>query len=477
VATLLPARCVRYTPVIGKSYLRLIILLRRSLLPLTTARPENSVTEAAIIAGGSTDDATTSEGGLHLRRWRGLTLALLGAVFAVHFLDRQILAILIPPIKAELGLSDTALGFLSGFAFTVFFSTAGLVIARLADRADRARIITWSLAVFSVMTAMCGLAMGFWQLLAARVGVGVGEGGTNPASHSLIADLFPMQQRAAAMATYSIGPHIGLVLAFGLGGWLGQTVGWRSTFIIVGAIGIVLALITRFGLRDPRITTRHNREMRSPPSSAVVHSLLRSRVLRHLFAGATLATAAALGLVTWLPALLTRVHGMSLMQAGVFLGLAFGVAGAASTYLFGRIADTVSIADARRKPRIVAGCQLLLAALWLAALLVEDRSIALAMLVVPCMLIGVYVGPTLALVQDVVDPRARAFSAAVLLLVVNLVGASLGPLAVGMLSDALAALAGPQSLRYALLATPALLAWSGFHYARATTGLASELRE
>jgi predicted MFS family arabinose efflux permease len=452
-------------------------LLRRGLLPLATARLEDSATEAVIVAGGSADGATMSESEPPLRHWRGLTLALLGGVFAVHFLDRQILAILIPPIKAELGLSDTALGFLSGFAFTIFFSTVGLVIARLADRADRARIITWSLAVFSVMTAICGFATGFWQLLAARVGVGVGEGGTNPASHSLIADLFPMRERAAAMATYSIGPHIGLVLAFGLGGWLGQMVGWRSTFIIVGAIGLALALITRIGLRDPQTTIRHSHATQGPSASEVVHSLLRSRVLRHLFAGATLATAAALGLVTWLPALLTRVHGMSLTQAGVFLALAFGVAGAAGTYLFGRIADTVSIADASRKPRIVAGCQLLLAALWLAALLVEDRGIALTMFIISCVLIGAYVGPTLALVQDVVDPRARAFSAAILLLVVNFVGASLGPLAVGMLSDALAASAGPQSLRYALLATPALLVWSGLHYARATNGLARELRE
>ena len=435
------------------------------------------MTEAAINAGGPTVGARTSEGAAPLWHRRGLTLALLGAVFAMHFLDRQILAILIPPIKADLGLSDTALGFLSGFAFTVFFSTVGLVIARLADHADRARIITWSLAVFSAMTAMCGLATGFWQLLVARIGVGVGEGGTNPASHSLIADLFAMRQRSGAMATYSIGPHIGLVLAFGLGGWLGQTVGWRWTFIIVGAIGLVLALFVRAGLRDPRMIVRSNRETLSPSSSEVVHSLLRSRVMRHLFAGLTLAQAAALGLITWLPALLTRVHGLSLTQAGVFLALAFGFVGAACTYLFGHVADRVGIADARRKPRILAGCQLLLAALWLAALFVEDRGIALTMIAIPCALVGVYVGPTIALVQDIVDPRARAFAAAIMLLVVNLVGASLGPLAVGMLSDALAASTGPQSLRYALLSMPALLVWSGFHYARAAAGLASELRK
>jgi predicted MFS family arabinose efflux permease len=408
---------------------------------------------------------------------RTLTLVLLGAVFAVHFLDRQILAILIQPIKAELGLSDTALGLLSGFAFTVFFSTIGLLIARLADRADRARIITWSLAVFSAMTAMCGLATGFWQLFAARVGVGVGEGGTSPASHSLIADLFPTRERAAAMAAYTTGPHLGLVLAFGAGGWLGQMVGWRVTFVLVGVIGLALALVTRFGLRDPRTGAPRGHAMPGPSVSEVVRSLLHSRALRHLVAGTTLATAATLGLVSWLPALLARVHSMSLAQAGIFLALTFGVAGAAGTYVFGRIADRVSIVDVRRKPLVVAGCQAVLAALWLSALLVEERGIALAMFVVPCAFVGAFFGPALALVQDVVDPRARAVAAAVLLLVANLIGASIGPLAVGVLSDALASWAGPQSLRYALLAMPVLLAWSAFHFARTAPALVRELRE
>jgi hypothetical protein len=164
-----------------------------------------------------------------------------------------------------------------------------------------------------------------------------------------------------------------------------------------------------------------------------------------------------------------------LTQAGIVLALAFGVVGAAGTYLFGRFADAVSIADVRRKPLVIACAELLLAGLSLAALLVEDRGLALVMSIVPCALIGAYVGPTLALVQDIVDPRARAFAAAMLLFVVNLIGGSLGPLAVGMLSDALAASAGQQSIRYALLAMPILLAWSGFHYACAISGLAREL--
>src|SRR2546427_8394360 len=147
---------------------------------MATASLENSATEPAIVNDAFIDGTATSENENPLLQRRGLTLVLLAAVYAVHFLDRQILAILIPPIKSELGLSDTALGLLSGFAFAVLFSAAGLVIARLADRANRARIITWSLVAFSSMTAMCGLATGLWQLFVARVGVGIGEGRTNP---------------------------------------------------------------------------------------------------------------------------------------------------------------------------------------------------------------------------------------------------------------------------------------------------------
>ena len=407
---------------------------------------------------------------------RALTLALLGAVFAVHFLDRQILAILITPIKAELHLSDSAIGLLSGFAFTVFFSTVGLALAKLADRMDRSRVITWSLATFSLMTAMCGFATTFWQLLIARVGVGVGEGGTNPASHSLIADLFPTHERATAMATYSVGPHVGIAVAFGLGGWLGQMLGWRLTFVIVGCIGLALASITRFGLRDPRIAIHGKHDVSPTPMWVVARSLLRTSAARHLFAGSTLASAALFGLVTWTPPLLTRVHGMSLSQAGAVLALAFGVGGAAGTYLLGRFADAVSIGDARRKPLTIALAQVMLAALWLAALLVKDPAVALLVAIAPCALITAYVGPTFALLQDVVDPRFRALSAAMLLFVGNLIGGSLGPLAVGMLSDELASVHGTQSLRYALLVMPLLLLWSGFHYARMMKGLGSELR-
>ena len=404
-----------------------------------------------------------------------ITLALLAAVFAVHFLDRQLIAILIPPIQAELGLSDTAMGLLSGLAFTVFFSTIGLAIARVADRADRGRIITGCVVIFSIMTALCGAATTFWQLLLARIGVGAGEGGTNPASHSLIADTFPLQRRATAMAVYGMGPNLGVIVAFGIGGWLAQTVGWRYAFFAAGILGLVVAVATRIGLRDPRGPPTAGPGVARPSSAEVARAILRSPTLRQLFAAATLSNAAAVAMVTWLPALLTRAHGLTLAEAGVFLALVLGVLGAAGTYLCGRAADRVSVSDPRRKLYFLAILHVVLAVPLSFALHVEGRTACLMLLVVPCALGAGFIGPSLALVQGVVDPRARAFSAAILLFFVNLLGAGLGPLALGALSDRLVAAYGTQSLRYAMLVVPVLCLWAACHYQRASRTLVREL--
>ena len=405
-----------------------------------------------------------------------VALALLAAVFAIHFLDRQLLAILIPPIKAELGLSDTALGFLSGFAFSVFFTTVGLVIARIADRADRARIITWSLVAFSLMTALCGLVTTFWQLALARIGVGAGEGGTNPASHSLIMDTFPAHYRATAMAIYGLGPNLGIVLAFGIGGWLAQTAGWRAAFFAAGLLGLLVALAARAGLHDPRSQAPATLRAGAPDAIAVARAMFASPTQRHLLAAATLATAGATGVITWLPALLTRLHGFSLAQAGVFLAVVLGVVGAAGTYACGRVADRASTADPRRKLFVLAGLQCFVALTLPFGLLAGSDVLAALLLSVPCVVLAGYVGPTLAVVQSVVDPRARAFSAAILLLCVNLVGAGIGPFAVGVFSDVATASAGPASLRHALFLAPGFCLWSAWHYWRAAPTLVAALR-
>ena len=164
-------------------------------------------------------------------------LALLFLAYTFSFVDRQILSILFEPIKLEMGLSDTQLGFLGGLAFALFYATLGLPIAMFADRSVRTRIITASLVVFSLMTALCGLAQNFWQLALARVGVGVGEAGVNPSSHSIIADIFPPERRSTAMGVIAVGANAGMLLGMAAGGILSVLYGWRVAIMAVGLPG------------------------------------------------------------------------------------------------------------------------------------------------------------------------------------------------------------------------------------------------
>ena len=177
--------------------------------------------------------------------YRKYVLGILLVVYVFNFIDRQILAILLQPIKVDLGLSDTQLGLLSGVAFAVFYATFGIPIARLADRSSRVNIISASLAVWSLMTAVCGLAQNFWQLLAARIGVGIGEAGCSPPSHSLISDYFAPETRATAMSIYSLGIPIGIMIGFLAGGWIVEFFDWRTAFIAVGLPGVLLAVVVR----------------------------------------------------------------------------------------------------------------------------------------------------------------------------------------------------------------------------------------
>ena len=182
---------------------------------------------------------------------RQYALSVLVVVYTFNFIDRQILSILLQPIKDELGLSDTALGLLTGFAFALFYATLGIPIARYADRGNRRNLIALALAIWSGMTALSGLAQNFWQLLAARIGVGVGEAGCSPPAHSMISDYFPAERRATALGIYSLGIPVGILFGFLAGGWLNEFFGWRVAFFVVGIPGLLLAVLVRFSLREP----------------------------------------------------------------------------------------------------------------------------------------------------------------------------------------------------------------------------------
>ncbi|MCW8926271.1 MAG: MFS transporter, partial [Xanthomonadales bacterium] len=183
--------------------------------------------------------------------YRYYVLAVLTLVYTFNFIDRQLLVILQEPVKADLGLSDTQLGLLTGFAFAVFYVVCGIPIARWADKSVRRSIIAFSLAVWSFMTAISGMTQNFLQLLLARMGVGVGEAGGSPPAHSMISDIFKPTFRATALSIYSIGIYIGILIGFLLGGWIAEFFGWRLAFLVVGVPGLILALVVRFSVQEP----------------------------------------------------------------------------------------------------------------------------------------------------------------------------------------------------------------------------------
>jgi predicted MFS family arabinose efflux permease len=409
---------------------------------------------------------------------RRLTLALLVVIFAVNFMDRQIVAILSEPIKHEFALSDAQVGLLYGFAFAVVYSTVGIPIARWADRANRARIINASLALFSLMTVACGLAGSYWQLLLARIGVGVGEGGTNPPSHSLIADLYPVHRRSTAMAVFALGPHVGILLGFAVGGVVGQLWGWRAALITAGAAGLVVAFATSRWLKEPAGEYRQAGATgaAAPGVRASLRSVLRRPSVRHMFVGGAVASIAAYAAIGWLPAFLIRSHGFGPAAAGSLLALLLGAVGGAGTLLGGLLADRLGQRDPAWRLRVVAVASVVVVPFWVVALLAGEAAVAIAFLVVPAAALGVYLGPTFAMVQSLVEPTMRAFAAAVLLFVGSLIGLGAGPVLVGVLSDALRATHGAESLRLALLVVVPLYLWSAAHYLAASRTLSADLR-
>ena len=196
-------------------------------------------------------DANAEKPGIFSPAVRNYALSVLVVVYTFNFIDRQILSILLEPIKQDLGLSDSALGMLTGFAFALFYATLGIPIARFADRGNRRNLIALALTIWSGMTALSGVAQNFWHLLLARIGVGVGEAGCSPPAHSMIADYFPAENRATALGIYSLGIPFGILFGFIAGGWLNEFFGWRVAFFVVGIPGLLLALLVRYTLREP----------------------------------------------------------------------------------------------------------------------------------------------------------------------------------------------------------------------------------
>jgi predicted MFS family arabinose efflux permease len=405
-------------------------------------------------------------------RRKNYTLFVLVLVFTSSHVDRQIMGILGQPIKESLQISDTQLGLLTGIMFAVFYATLGMPMAMWADRRNRRNLISFSVFLWSGMTALCGTAASFTQLLLLRIGVGVGEAGSNPPSHSIIADLYPKEQRATAMAIFGTGINWGILIGFLVGGWINEWYGWRTAFVVVGLPGIFLALLVRFTLKDPprgyaEAKGEKRPKVKPPPFWSVAKFMLYNPVLRNIVAAGTLISFTGYASVIWVPIYLVRIHGMGTGEVGTYLALFIGVGGAVGIYLGGRLADLLAARHGEQwLPWIVAMASLLGLPFLYFCFTAATQTGALWAYALPAALGTVYVAPSFALIQNQTPTEMRSVSAAINLFIGNIIGLGLGPFSVGFFSDVFSPEYGLDGLRYALMTSLLVILWGSFHYYR-----------
>lgn len=367
-------------------------------------------------------------------------LGILTLVYTFNFVDRQIIGIVSPAIKEELGLSDSMLGLLKGLAFAVLYTTLGVPIAWAADRWNRVNIVTISLAVWSAFTALSGLAANAMQLALARVGVGIGEAGGSPPSHSIISDYFPKEKRSTALSIFSLGIPFGQMLAFLAGGWVLENLGWRNAFFVVGIPGILLAIVLKLTVREPVRGAQDGARATAPvPFKEGVKTLLKIPSFWGLLVGATAASFTGYGVGMWAVDFYRRTYEISYQEITVPLGLLNGVAYGVGTYLGGMLTDRFGKKRKSVYAIIPALGMLLTIPVGFLQVWAPTHVIAFVWAAPFLIGLGMYLGPTWALVQTLAPPTMRAFAVAFMFFVLNLVALGLAPLWVGAASDYFAA--------------------------------------
>lgn len=408
--------------------------------------------------------------------YRAYILFILVVVYTFNFIDRQILSILAVPIKAELGLSDTQIGLMSGLAFALFYATLGVPIAMFADRTSRVRIMAIALSLWSAMTAVCGLAQNFLQLFLARLGVGVGEAGGVAPAYSIIADYFPPRERARALAVYSLGIPIGSALGIVLGGILAELLDWRAAFFLMGFAGIALAPVFWLTVKEP---IRGRFDIAKPPPVeaplafvlSIFAVLVRKPSFWLLSVGAAFSSMMGYGLILWLPSFLVRSFGTELgpffsflpaflipedatpvRYAAYFYGAILLVGGTIGIYAGGSLADRYG-QERKSVYALLPGVAFFLTVpLLVTGLLTPTLGLAFIVFMGVQALSLVWLGPVITAFQHLVPPHMRATASAIFLLINNLIGIGVGQTVTGLMADLLRSQFGDESLRYSLLA-------------------------
>lgn len=367
-----------------------------------------------------------------------VVVLILGLVYTFNYLDRQIVAILAESIKADLALSDTQIGMLSGLMFALFYTAFGIPIAWLADRMNRVKIVAAACLLWSLFSGMCGLAQNFTHLVLARIGVGIGEAGGASPSMSIISDYFPPHKRGGAIGLFSLGVPLGATIGVAFGAWVAAHYGWRIAFIAVAAPGVLLSVLLLLLVREPK-RGRYDpvKEMEAKPASLkeCLNTYRRTPTLSLMLLAAGTYSFVFNAFGAWAPALLMRAKGATMADISVWYSVVFGLAMAVGMFASGFLADRF----AQRRPSAYATLPAVALAIgvpfFVAGVMADTWPVALALLAVPMGMNMMFVAPGFAIIQNVAPANQRATASAILMFVNNLVGMGLGPLFVGMLSQ------------------------------------------
>jgi predicted MFS family arabinose efflux permease len=383
---------------------------------------------------------------------RAWVLAVLTLTYTFNHIDRQVLVILLEPIKAELHLKDGDLGMLTGIVFAGFYATLGIPVAMWADRGNRRNIITLALTLWSAMTAMSGLAQTYWQLLLARMGVGVGEAGGTPPATSMIADLYPPRERATAMGIYTTGIGLGVMAGFALGGYIYAHFGWRTAFFVAGVPGLMLALLVRFTVKEPvrGLSDQQLVKTKAPSFSETVSFILGQTSYLWLLAGCLLICISANAFLVFTSGHLQRTYSLTPSQVSLPLGVLIGGVGSIGAVTLGAVCDRLSRKDMRWRPLMIALCAAV--ALPFAWMFLHAETVwsAYAWNLVPSFIGLIYASIAYTASQELVQVQMRSFASAFMLFCLTLIGIGCGPWIAGELSDYFLSTGAENSLARAL---------------------------
>jgi MFS family permease len=419
--------------------------------------------------------------------YRRYMLGLLLVLLAFNYMERFALGVVLQSIKIDLTLTDTQLGLLTGIAFALFYSVMGLPMARWADRGNRVTLISLTAALWSVAVALCGTAHSFVQLLLIRVAVGVGEAGSFIPGSSLIADYFSRAERPRALGIYTLGGALSIIIGYSLAGWLNELYGWRVVFILLGTPGLVLAVIVRLTLKEPRVknpirtssvisrSDANGMPVVQPSLKEICVRIFAIATFRHLLLCNSVMYFFVNGVLQWQPSFFIRSYGLSTAQIGAWFAATYGLGGLLGTYLGGAWASRYAAHNERLQLRVISigmACSAVLSAI---IYLSSSHYLSLGLMGLVIFALSASNGPVYATIQSLVPERMRAVSVAVVLFFANLIGLGLGPLAAGALSDALRPWAGEESLRYALLMLAPGYLWAAWHAWLASKTVAHDL--